>query len=293
MESAGAALSAVARTGAAEEAYVFDPESTRKNLPSEGLIDDAGTLLKVVRSETGWLKGILEGAKLVAAGRTFLPEQAYSLHLTCAARSEAALAADLAACRDACAAHGGREVPNSIPKAIRANLFPPPDGVLGTEGERWAALNAKVAHSDATKIMAASARVIDPYRERMREHGIWMTHLLIAIGTTAFSFEPVLRWQDEWLPIHGRALSPAGRARLTESAANPAARALVGEIREKLVRLFAELGAASNQLGKTYPYFDSLRPEAARFVGALKSTIDPAGAMNPGALGFPVPQRNR
>lgn len=293
MESAGAALSAVARTGAAEEAYVFDPESTRKNLRSEGLIDDAGTLLKVVRSETGWLKGILEGAKLVAAGRTFLPEQAYSLHLTCAARSEAALAADLAACRDACAAHGGREVPNSIPKAIRANLFPPPDGVLGTEGERWAALNAKVAHSDATKIMAASARVIDPYRERMREHGIWMTHLLIAIGTTAFSFEPVLRWQDEWLPIHGRALSPAARARLTESAANPAARALVGEIREKLVRLFAELGAASNQLGKTYPYFDSLRPEAARFVGALKSTIDPAGAMNPGALGFPVPQRNR
>ena len=293
MESAGAALSAVARTGAAEEAYVFDPESTRKNLRSEGLIDDAGALLKVVRSETGWLKGILEGAKLVAAGRTFLPEQAYSLHLTCAARSEAALAADLAACRDACAAHGGREVPNSIPKAIRANLFPPPDGVLGTEGERWAALNAKVAHSDATKIMAASARVIDPYRERMREHGIWMTHLLIAIGTTAFSFEPVLRWQDEWLPIHGRALSPAARARLTEPAANPAARALVGEIREKLVRLFAELGAASNQLGKTYPYFDSLRPEAARFVGALKSTIDPAGAMNPGALGFPVPQRNR
>lgn len=293
MLAAGAALSAVARTGAAEEAYVFDPESTRKNLRSEGLIDDAGMLLKVVRSEAGWFQGLVEGAKLVAAGRKFLPEQAYSLHLTCAARSEAALAADLEVCREACVVHGGQEVANSIPKAIRANLFPPPDGVLGTEGERWAALNAKVAHSDASKIMAASARVIDPYRERMREHGVWMTHLLIAIGTTAFSFEPVLRWHDEWLPIHGRALSPAARERLSEPAPNPAARELVAEIRQKLVELFAELGAASNQLGKTYPYFESLRPEAARFVRALKNTIDPAGAMNPGVLGLPPPQRNR
>lgn len=293
MAAAGAALSAVARTGAAEEAYVFDPESTRKNLRSEGLIDDAGMLLKVVRNERGWLKGAVAGAKLMAAGRGFLPEQAYSLHLTCAARSAAALEADLEACRQACLASGGREVPNSIPTAIRANLFPAPDGVLGTEGERWAALNAKVAHSDASRIMAAGMQLVEPYRDRMREHGVWMTHLLIAIGTTAFSFEPVLRWHDEWLPIHGRTLSAAARQRLSEPAANVAARELVAEIRQKFVDLFANLGAASNQLGKTYPYYDSLRPEAARFVGALKDTIDPSGVMNPGVLGLPPPKQVR
>ena len=57
-------------------------------------------------------------------------------------------------------------------------------------------------------------------------------------------------------------------------------------MRQKLVELFADLGAASNQLGKTYPYFGSLRPESARFVSALKRAIDPAGSMNPGALGL-------
>jgi hypothetical protein len=172
---------------------------------------------------------------------------------------------------------------------VRANPFPPPDGVLGADGHRWAALNAKVAHSDAARIMAASARVLEPYGDRMRAEGVWMTHLLIAIGTTGFSFEPVFRWHDEWLPIHARTLSATARARLQEPAPHPGARALVAEMRQKLVELFAEFGAASNQLGKTYPYFGSLRPESARFVTALKRTIDPAGSMNPGALGLGSP----
>lgn len=287
MAAAGAALSEVARTGAAEEAYVFDSVSTRASLKSTGLLNDAGMLLKVVRGERGLLKGLKAGARLVAAGRDFLPENCFSLHATCAARSAAALEADLEACRQACLAAGGREIPDSIPRAVRADLFPYPDGVLGAEGERWAALNAKVAHSDASKIMAASAAVLAPYQERMRQHGVWMTHLLIAIGTNAFSFEPVFRWHDEWLPLHDRVLSPGAKARHAASAAaNPAARALVAEMRQRLVDLFAELGAASNQLGKTYPYVQVMRPDTARFVNEIKRAIDPAGRMNPGALGF-------
>lgn len=287
MSAAGAALSEVARTGAAEEAYVFDAISTRASLKSTGLIDDAGMLLKVVRSESGFLKGLKAGARLVAAGRGFLPENTFSLHATCAARSAAALEADLDACREACLAAGGREIPDSIPRAVRADLFPYPDGVLGAEGERWAALNAKVAHSDANKIMAASAAALEPYRERMQQTGVWMTHLLIAIGTNAFSFEPVFRWHDEWLPLHDRVLSPAARARFSTSPPpNMAARELVDEMRQKLVKLFADLGAASNQLGKTYPYLQVLRPDTARFVKDLKRVIDPAGRMNPSALGF-------
>jgi hypothetical protein len=196
------------------------------------------------------------------------------------------MSADLQACREVCRAHGGTEIVDSIPRAVRANPFPPPDGVLGVDGHRWAALNAKVAHSDAPRIMEESARVLEPYRERMRAEGVWMTHLLIAIGTTAFSFEPVFRWRDEWLPLHRRTLSAAARARLQEPPPQPAARALVEEMRRKLIELFAQLGAASNQLGKSYPYHGSLRPESARFVAALKRTIDPPGLMNPGALGL-------
>ena len=114
-----------------------------------------------------------------------------------------------------------------------------------------------------------------------------MTHLLIAIGTNAFSFEPAFRWHDEWLPLHHHILSPAAKERFgTPPAANLAARTLVAEMRQKVVELFAEMGAASNQLGKTYPYAQVLRPDSARFVRAIKHTIDPNLRMNPGALGF-------
>lgn len=284
MAAAGRALSEVARSGAAEEAYVFDPATTRKNLQSHGLVSDAGVLLKVMRSEKGLIKGLKAGAKLVAAGRDFLPEEAFSLHVVCAGRSTAAVEADLAAIRTICRERGGQEIADSIPRAVRADLFPAPDAVLGANGDRWAALNAKVAHSDAERIMQAGAEVLAPYRERFAAEGIWMSHLLIAIGTHAFSFEPVFHWYDEWLPLHERVLSDAAKAKLERPKPNPAATALVHEVRAQLVARFAQLGAASNQLGKTYPYLSQLRPETAALVKDLKGAVDPERLINPGAL---------
>jgi hypothetical protein len=225
-----------------------------------------------------------EGFGLIKAGRRFLPKHAYSLHVTCAARSLAALEADLDTCRQAALHHGGAVIPHSIPKAVRANLFPPLDGVVGGEGERWAALNAKVAHSDAEKIIRASAERLASYRERMQAEGVWMSHLLIAISNHAFSFEPVFHWHDEWLPVHQRYASESLKQKWGTPPAKPGARELVAEMRAELVALFAELGAASNQLGKTYPYRSVLRPETAALFGKLKAAVDPAGLMNPGAL---------
>ncbi len=286
MKAAGRALSEVARTGAAEEAYVFDPEATRKNLESHDLLKDARTLLNVVRQGSSWLKGLREGAQLIAAGRDFVPADAFSLHVVCTGRTEAALEADMAACRAACEQFGGREIANSIPKAVRASLFPAPDGVLGPKGDRWAALNAKVAHSDSARIIDAAHAALKPYAQEMREKGVWMSHLLIATGQTAFSFEPVFHWFDEWLPMHERMPGPEVLARFERPAANPAARELVANLRIVLVNLFAELGAASNQIGKTYPYLQSLEPRTARLLEELKNVVDPGRAMNPGGLGL-------
>jgi D-lactate dehydrogenase (cytochrome) len=286
MQQAGAALSAVARTGAAEEAYVFDPETTRKNLESTSLTQGAKTLLNVVKGGSSLLKGLREGAEMVAGGRNFVPEGAYSLHVVAAGRAEAVIEADLDACRRACEQAGGMEIVNSIPKAVRASLFPAPDGVLGPKGDRWAALNAKVAHSDATRIMAASEAILAPHCEAMREHGVWMSHLLIAINNHGFSFEPVFHWFDEWLPIHEQLPDPDVLARFDRPAPNPAGRDLVARLRAELVRMFAEMGVASNQIGKTYLYRESLDPATDRILAALKAEVDPHTRLNPGALGF-------
>ncbi|GIS41308.1 MAG: hypothetical protein Ct9H90mP13_11540 [Pseudomonadota bacterium] len=48
------------------------------------------------------------------------------------------------------------------------------NGILGHAGERWAALNAKVPHSDALKVNQEFIRLMDRYKDRMEawEFGI-------------------------------------------------------------------------------------------------------------------------
>ncbi len=287
IEATARALSAVARSGAAEDAYVFDPESTTKNLVSVDVTEGMRTLAGIVKSQASFLEGLKAGAKVIAAGRDFVGESMFSLHVVCAGRSDAAVEADMARCRQIVKARGGEEIPNSIPLAARANLYQQPlNSILGPKGDRWAALNAKVAHEDGPAIAAAFDAMLEPYQERMAALGITLTRLLIGIDTHAFSFEPVFHWFDTWLPVHERTPGPGHLAKLDNPAANPEAAALVAELREKGVALFAEFGAASNQIGKTYRYLESMHPDTARVLRALKAEVDPDGLLNPGALGF-------
>jgi len=281
-----AALSAVARSGAAEEAYVFDPGSTAKNLASENIAKDFKTLAKVIRGQSSLGKGLKAGAKLVAAGRGFVDEDLYSLHVVCAGRSEAAVNDDVAIIRQLAEAHNGEEIPNSIPMAARANPFQPLNAVLGADGDRWAALNSKVTHSDAAEIIARFDKLMEKYQKEMDETGVFTTRLMIAIDTHAFSFEPVFHWFDSWLPLHKAVPEPSYLKKLKNPAANPAANALVERMRQDTVKLFADMGAASNQIGRTYLYMDSLKPETAKLLRTIKDAVDAKGLINPGVLGF-------
>jgi hypothetical protein len=61
---------------------------------------------------------------------------------------------------------------------------------------------------------------------------------------------------------------------------------LVVELSQCLVELFRERGAASSQIGRTYPYLEALRPEAREWLQMLKRHADPDGLVNPGVLGL-------
>ncbi len=50
--------------------------------------------------------------------------------------------------------------------------------------------------------------------------------------------------------------------------------------------LFDDLGAASNQIGRAYPFIEKLEPEIAALLNSLKTELDPKGLMNPGVLGL-------
>jgi hypothetical protein len=60
----------------------------------------------------------------------------------------------------------------------------------------------------------------------------------------------------------------------------------VHALRGEMIELFRRHGAASNQIGRTYPWLDAARPETRRVVELLKAGLDPRGAMNPGVLGL-------
>ena len=293
MQDASRALTDVSRCELAEEVFIFDPEATRRSLDGADLRRDLKRLLGVIKAQPSLGRGLREGIKLVGAGRNFIDSDLYSLHVVCSGRCDAAIASDLAEIRRIVEGLSGGEIANSIPKGARANPFEPLNGILGSTGDRWAALNCKVAHSDAAEIIASTDAIFADYESEMRDAGVTFSRLCIGLSNHVFSFEPVLRWNDVWLPLHRNIPEPSHLATLTEPESNPVARKLVDKIRDRIVLLFAEFGAASNQIGKTYHYFDSLNPVTAALVLDLKRSLDPKGLMNPGALRIPFnPQQS-
>lgn len=279
-----AALAEVARSDLAEDAYLMDPDKTRIALSGPAdLVRDARTLARVVKQEGGVLKGLRAGARLAMAGRDFIEAGCHSLHLVLAARNEPALEADMAAAREIAARFGAKALPDSIPRAGRADLFAPVDMmVLGPDADRWVALNAKVAHRDAPALAEAIEAIFARHKSALDAAGVVVSRLLTVMGTHAFSYEPVMNWRDAWLPLHRDIIGTARN--LPEPPAAPDARALVMQVRAELIAEFARLGACSNQIGRTYPYASVLRPEARALLEAVKRAVDPDGRMNPGAL---------
>jgi FAD/FMN-containing dehydrogenase len=281
---AAAALSAVARAGIAEDAYVLDPAVTgATDLPVPAALGALVTLLRQSRGPAGALRALFDVAR---GGQRPVPAGAWSLHLVAAARDRGTVVSDLALARRIALKHGGQPVAATIPRVTRAAPFGSLDGVLGISGQRWVALNAKVNHSEGPALLAGFEAVQARHAPAMAQHGVSITRLVSAMGPLAFSFETVFHWRDAWVPLHRASLSAARRAALVEPPENLPARALVAQLREDTLELFRAHGATSNQIGRTYPFLELLEPATANLLRTLKAQLDPCGLMNPGALGL-------
>lgn len=284
IEEAADALCEIARADLAEEVYILDPSAAGAVHADSATM--AKTAMSVARDAGGALKAVKALASLAKGGTGFIPEGHFSLHLTAAGRCAAAVEADLEEAHRIAARWGGIAVAPTIPRIARAELFANLNGVLGPTGGRWAALNAKVAHSEARRLIAAFDAMIAPHAEEMAAHGITFTRLASALANHCFSFEPVFHWQDSWQPLHREAPDTRHLAGFVEPAPNPEARALVDRLRHETVELFRSLGAASNQIGRTYPFRPALSPAPEALLATIKQALDPRGLMNPGVLGF-------
>ena len=285
LEDAIAALSSISKSGLTEECYVLDPSSAG-NLTDISNIEGAKSVLKVFGEQSNILKSISESMKMAFSGRNVIPEDAYSLHMVLANHSMETISQDLKYAKTLAREHNGISIPNTVPKATRADPFPPMNGILGHTGERWAALNAKVPHSDALKVNQEIIDLMERYKKRMDDCGVWYTLLNIGIQQHSYSIEPVLRWMDEWSELHKRTAEKSFLSKFEEPELNQPARELVYEIREEIVNYFASIGAASNQIGRAYNYLEYLHSPTKDLLLSIKKNVDPECKMNTGVLGI-------
>lgn len=280
------ALSDIERADIATEAFGFDPNLNAIRMKRDSLAADAKQLVGMMRQQGSVLKALKEGAKVALAGRDFLKDANFSLHVLAEGRNQASADADIAEARMIALAHGGREVENTIPKIIRANPFGPLNSILGPDGERWAPIHGLLSHAQAKPFYAAVTALFDRHQAQMDALGVHHGTLVAAVGKAGVVIEPCLYWPDARNAVIEDTIEPAHLARLPKLPPNPAAWELTQTLKREIVDLFHAHDAIHFQIGRTYRYRDSLDPAADALLLAIKRQVDPRGLMNPGSLGL-------
>lgn len=285
-EDALGALADIERSGVSTECFGFDPNLNAIRMKRDSLATDAKALGQMMKKQGSVWGAIKEGAKVVVAGRDFMDEAKFSLHVLTEARLQAAADDDLERARKIALSHRGTETENTIPKIIRANPFGPLNSMLGPEGQRWAPVHGLLPHSKAIACYDAINALFAEHKDEMDVLGIFTGTLISAVSGSGAIIEPCLYWPDASNPLHRDTVEDAHLAKLPKLQANPAAWACAQRLKQALVNLFHDYGAAHLQIGRTYRYRESLDPAADALLVHLKRSVDPKGLMNPGSLGL-------
>jgi FAD/FMN-containing dehydrogenase len=281
-----ASMSDISRRGLAEECFAFDPNLSTVRMQRQSLMSDVKQFAGVLKSAGSLVNAIKDGTKVAIAGRGFMKDVKFSLHVMVEERVAAAASAVAEEVRSICKREGAAEIENSIPKILRANPFTPLNNMIGPNGELWAPVHTVVPHSKAAETLRAVNAVFAKNSAAMEKHGIGTGLLLATVSTNQFVVEPVFFTPDSLNEIHRTYVEDSMLKKLAGFDANPDASAVTAKIRQEIIDVFQELGGVHMQIGKAYPYREGLRPESWRLIQAIKKTVDPASRVNPGSLGL-------
>ncbi|MBT8422192.1 MAG: FAD-binding oxidoreductase [Gammaproteobacteria bacterium] len=281
--AAGAA--AAARQGVASDNFGLDPKLQQGQLGSQDTSAKMEAAKAVYANSRNPVDGLTKLIKMAIAGERFLKAFPYAMHFNVEAYSKAEAATKLDLIRQACEPHG-TEIANTIPTVLMANPFIPLYPILGPRGQRWVPQHGIMAFSKLPAFHAKLHDLYNEYADRMAQHKVEYAAMFTSIGTNGFLYEPVFYWEDDRTAFHKRYLPQEYLDMLPEYAANPEGRALVKEMKARIIDIFHEFGAIHMQIGKSYPYMRGRNEQAAELIQSIKKHVDPDGLMNPGGLGI-------
>ena len=277
-------VAAVSRQGLATEVFGAETALARQVADASTFKSNLKTLWAVSQAAHNPLAGIKRVARIAANGRRFLKDSRYTISFLTEGDSGAELRRNLRGIRTAIGSHG-YEIPNTMATITRAMPFPPPM-VLGPGGRRLLPLHGIVPHSGVAPLHAAVQAYLTEQADTCRAHGVDVFLVYSTLGRSAFLYELVIYWQDEWNTLHRATLPADLLALFKEGEPRPEARAYVDELKTRLVELMYAHGAAHLQIGRLYPYGRDRSAPSQALLKQIKAEVDPAGLINPGALGL-------
>jgi glycolate oxidase len=284
-EKALLAMTEIAKLGVVAQNFGLDPRQQKTALTRMESANPFDAAKSVFLSARNPLDGALQVAKMGLAGRNFLKKASYSAHFSVEGLSNGEARAKIAEVR-AIGRQYGAEVANSIPTYFNAEPFMALLPILGPNGERWKPTHGIIPFSNLLKHHNDFEALLAEYKERMDATGVQLTRMLMFFSTNGFIYEPTFLWEDSRTIYHERVYPAELLPAVPVHNDNPQGRALVSEIKKRLGELCLENGACHMQIGKDYPYLESRKPEMAGLIRKIKAGLDPAGLMNPGALGL-------
>jgi len=282
------AMAEMARAGIASEICGFDPGLTKVRMKRMSLASDVKTLGAVIAKEKSLGKGLMAAAKVALGGRDFIEPTDYPLHVMAEGRAAAAVAHDIAAAKDIAKRFGGHEIENSIARIIRAMPFPPPNSMLGPQGESWAPVHVVAPLSAAPGIFDEIQALFASMAAEFDAHGITTGYLFSSLSTNAVIIEPVFFWPHGYRPVHASMVEASHLARLPKLPPNEAATQIVARARKAVADIGFQRGCGHFQIGRSYPYRQSRDETSKALLDHLKAFTDPKNQLNPGGLGFPT-----
>jgi len=267
----------------ASEFLAMDADVARQNAGPPDLIEDAKAMWRIGLAAGSITGAALRMARVAAGGRRFLDRAAFTAHFMVEGRDRHEMRSRLAAIK--ALAKGGAEIVNTVPLATRAAPFPELP-VTHPDGRRLLPIHGVMADSQIKAFHADYLALKADYRERMDALGVTLAEFFAGIAGAGTLYEPVFYWPDSQMLYHERR-TPAYLDGVAQSyAANLKARELVREMVGAIVALMRSHGSTHFQIGRLYPYASTREGEAGQLLRDLKARLDPAGILNPGALGL-------